>query len=48
MSTVDIIILLCFIPGVIRGLSKGFLEQGLTLVRRDGKWRIARSEAGTY
>lgn len=32
MSTVDIIILLCFIPGVIRGLSKGFLEQGLTLI----------------
>lgn len=32
MNTVDIIILLCFIPGIVRGLSKGFLEQGLTLI----------------
>ena len=32
MATLDIILLCCFIPGIIRGLSKGFLEQALALV----------------
>lgn len=32
MSTLDIIILLLFVPGIIRGLSKGFLEQSISLV----------------
>ena len=32
MATLDIILLICFIPGIIRGLSKGFLEQALALV----------------
>ena len=31
MATLDIILLICFIPGIIRGISKGFLEQGLAL-----------------
>ncbi len=31
MNTLDIVILLLFVPGVIRGLTKGFLEQGVTL-----------------
>lgn len=31
MATLDIILLLCFLPGIIRGLSKGFLEQALAL-----------------
>jgi membrane protein required for colicin V production len=31
MATLDIILLICFIPGIIRGLSKGFLEQALSL-----------------
>ena len=31
MNIWDIIILLLFIPGIVRGLSKGFLEQGLSL-----------------
>ena len=31
MATLDIILLCCFIPGIIRGLSKGFLEQALAL-----------------
>lgn len=31
MATLDIILLVCFIPGIIRGLSKGFLEQALAL-----------------
>lgn len=31
MTTLDIILLVCFIPGIIRGLSKGFLEQALAL-----------------
>ena len=31
MATIDIILLCCFIPGIIRGLSKGFLEQALAL-----------------
>jgi len=31
MNALDIILLLCFVPAVIRGLSKGFLEQFLTL-----------------
>ena len=31
MATLDIIILVCFIPGIISGLSKGFLEQALAL-----------------
>ena len=32
MNTLDIVILLLFIPGIIRGLSKGFLEQSISLV----------------
>jgi len=32
MATLDIILLVCFLPGIIRGLSKGFLEQALALV----------------
>ena len=32
MATLDIILLLCFLPGLIRGFSKGFLEQALALV----------------
>ena len=31
MATLDIILLICFIPGIIRGLSKGFLEQAFAL-----------------
>ena len=31
MNTLDIVILLLFIPGIIRGMSKGFLEQVITL-----------------
>ena len=31
MATLDIILLICFIPGILRGLSKGFLEQALAL-----------------
>ena len=31
MTTLDIILLCCFIPGIIRGISKGFLEQALAL-----------------
>ena len=32
MATLDIILLVCLLPGIIRGLSKGFLEQALALV----------------
>ena len=32
MATLYIILLVCFLPGIIRGLSKGFLEQALALV----------------
>ena len=32
MATLEIILLICFIPGIIRGISKGFLEQALSLV----------------
>ena len=32
MATLDIILLCFFIPGIIRGISKGFLEQALALV----------------
>ena len=31
MATLDLILLVCFVPGIIRGLSKGFLEQALAL-----------------
>lgn len=31
MNTLDIVILLLFVPGIIRGLTKGFLEQGISL-----------------
>ena len=31
MNTLDIVILLLFIPGIIRGITKGFLEQAITL-----------------
>jgi len=32
MNALDIVLLLLFIPGIIRGLSKGFLEQAVALV----------------
>jgi membrane protein required for colicin V production len=32
MNPLDIILLICFLPAVIRGLSKGFLEQAVCLV----------------
>lgn len=32
MNVLDIVILVLFIPGVIRGLTKGFVEQAVTLV----------------
>ncbi len=32
MNTLDVILLLLFIPGIVRGVSKGFLEQALALV----------------
>ncbi len=32
MNTLDVILLLLFIPGIIRGASKGFLEQAIALV----------------
>lgn len=32
MDTLDIIILICFIPAIIRGLQKGFIEQAVALV----------------
>ena len=32
MNTLDIVILILFIPGIVRGMSKGFIEQAITLV----------------
>ena len=32
MNTLDIVLLVLFIPGIIRGLTKGFLEQAISLV----------------
>ena len=32
MATLDIIILICFIPAIIRGLQKGFIEQAVALL----------------
>lgn len=32
MGTLDIIILVCFAPALVRGLSKGFIEQAVALV----------------
>ncbi len=32
MNTLDIVLLILFIPGIIRGMSKGFIEQAITLV----------------
>lgn len=32
MNTVDIIILVCFIPAIIRGIGKGFIEQAIALI----------------
>lgn len=32
MNILDIIILVCFLPGIIKGVSKGFLEQALTFI----------------
>jgi len=31
MNILDIVLLLCFLPAIIRGLSKGFLEQAVSL-----------------
>ena len=32
MNALDIVLLLLFIPGIIRGITKGFLEQAISLV----------------
>lgn len=32
MNTLDIIILILFIPGILRGISKGFVEQAISLI----------------
>lgn len=32
MSTLDIIILVCFIPGIVRGIQKGFISQVVSLL----------------
>jgi membrane protein required for colicin V production len=32
MNTLDIILLILFIPGIVRGMSKGFIEQAISLV----------------
>lgn len=32
MNTLDIILIILFIPGLIRGMSKGFIEQAVSLV----------------
>ena len=32
MSTPDIIILICFLPAIISGIMKGFIEQAVALV----------------
>jgi len=31
MNTLDIVLLILFVPGIVRGLSKGFLEQAISL-----------------
>ena len=31
MNTLDIVILVLFIPGIIRGITKGFMEQAISL-----------------
>lgn len=31
MNTLDIVILVLFVPGIIRGITKGFMEQAVTL-----------------
>ena len=51
MNVVDIILLVCFVPGIIRGLSKGFMVQACTLVGFVASvwcaWKFA-SLLGTY
>ena len=32
MQTIDIILAICFVPAIIRGISKGFLEQAAALI----------------
>ncbi|MBR6054765.1 MAG: CvpA family protein [Bacteroidales bacterium] len=32
MQTIDIILAICFVPAIIRGISKGFLEQAASLI----------------
>jgi len=32
MSTIDIVILICFIPAIVRGIQKGFVEQAISLI----------------
>ena len=32
MGTLDIILIVCFIPAIIRGISKGFIEQAIALI----------------
>lgn len=32
MATLDIIILLCFVPAIVRGIQKGFIAQAISLV----------------
>ena len=31
MGTLDIILLICFIPALVRGIQKGFIEQVISL-----------------
>ena len=32
MGTLDIILLICFIPAIVRGIQKGFVEQLVAIV----------------
>ena len=46
MNTLDIIILLCFVPALISGISKGFIEQAIALVSLVlGAWLAYRFSA---
>ena len=43
MNTVDIILLICFIPAIIQGLRKGFIAQAISIVSIvAGIWASAR------
>ena len=46
METLDIIIVICFIPAIIRGLQKGFIEQAVALISLVlGAWIAFRSSS---